>query len=203
MDINELEKSLSKTETQAKSTKKEQTTKKKSKHTKNDESTSSIKTESITDNDGEEIEQVVKSVSNEKSSSKREKKSKSKKKKQLSSYASDFEDATSVTYKKKEPTRSTQNAEIQVDPTDLLRNGHVLNSISCFNPSSILLASTAYLSNETTLRDLNQISGYSMINKAFNDLIKMNVVFINNFLITQRNLYEEQLKSIQPKEAQF
>ena len=95
---------------------------------------------------------------------------------------------------------STSNAEIQVDPTDLLKNADIMNSINVYNPSSILLATTSHLNQAATLKDLNQLTGYTMINQAFNDLIKMNLGFVSNFLASQRNLYEQQIKSIQPKE---
>ena len=97
--------------------------------------------------------------------------------------------------------KQTSNAEIQVDPTDLLKNSDMLNAINVYDPSSILLATTSHLNTAATLKDLNQLTGYTMINQAFNDLIKMNLSFVGNFLTSQRNLYEQQIKSIRPKEV--
>jgi hypothetical protein len=38
-----------------------------------------------------------------------------------------------------------------------------------------------------------------MMKHAFNDLIRANLNFVKNFLATQRNMYEIQMQSIQPK----
>jgi len=175
-----------------------------------DKSTTTIETESITDNDVDEVYEVetVKTESDEEPT---RTKTNIKQQRFLAvqrSYNSDFEtEATSAAQLKSRKQLSfaefkqTNNAQIQVDPTDLLKNSDMLNSINVYNPSSILLATTSHLNTAATLKDLNQLTGYTMINQAFNDLIKMNLSFVSNFLISQRNLYEQQIKSIRPKEV--
>lgn len=106
--------------------------------------------------------------------------------------------ATSTTAKAKKSTPKT-NVEVQVDQNDLLKYSDLLKSVNVYNPSSLLLSSMAYLNDSTSLRDLNQLTGYNLINQTFNDLIKMNLSYLKNFLSMQRNLYEQQIQSIQPK----
>lgn len=96
-------------------------------------------------------------------------------------------------------TQTKSNAEVQVDTVDLLKYSNLLKSVNVYNPSSLLLASVSHFDDSSTLRDLNQLTGYNMINSTFNDLIKMNLNFMKNFLSAQRNLYEQQVYSIQPK----
>lgn len=98
---------------------------------------------------------------------------------------------------------ATSNAEIQCDPTDLLRNHSLLNTVNVYNPSSILLATASHLNSENTLRDLNQITGYQMINQTFNDILKVNINFVKNFLSAQRSMYEQQISTIQPKPREY
>lgn len=94
--------------------------------------------------------------------------------------------------------RKMTSTEIQVDPKDLLKYSDVLKSVNVYNPSSLVLSSLTFFNDSTTLRDLNQITGYNMINQTFNDLIKMNLNFLRTFLATQRTLYEQQVQSIHP-----
>ena len=96
---------------------------------------------------------------------------------------------------------ASSNAEVQVDTADLLKYSHLLKSVSMYNPSSLLLATVSHfdhVDHTATLRDLNQLTGYNMINQTFNDLIKYNLNFMKNFLAAQRSLYEQQIQSIQP-----
>ena len=79
----------------------------------------------------------------------------------------------------------------------------MLNTVNVYNPSSILLATTSHLNDNRTLNDLNQMTGYTMINQAFNDILKVNVNFVKNFLSAQRSLYEQQISSIRPKPMDF
>jgi hypothetical protein len=75
----------------------------------------------------------------------------------------------------------------------------LLNTVNVYNPSSLLLASVSHFDDSTaTLRDLNQLTGYNMINQTFNDMFKYNLNFMKNFLAAQRSLYEQQIHSIQP-----
>lgn len=90
-------------------------------------------------------------------------------------------------------------AEAQVDTHDLIKYSDVLRRVNVYNPSSLLLSSLSFFDHSSSLRDLNQLTGYNLINETFNDLIKMNLSFFKNFLTTQRTLYEQQLQSIQPK----
>lgn len=91
-----------------------------------------------------------------------------------------------------------KDAEIQVNTNDLFKNSDLVRSLNIYNPSSLLLSSLAQF-DQINLRDLNQITGYNMINHAFNDLFRANLNFVRNFLTTQRNMYESQMESIQPK----
>ncbi len=115
-----------------------------------------------------------------------------KEKKQLSFYEA-----------KLKPIAQTSNAEIQCDPTDLLRNSTLMNTVNVYNPSSILLATASHLNSENTLRDLNQITGYTMINQAFTDILRVNINFVKNFLSAQRSMYEQQINTIQPKPRDY
>ena len=114
------------------------------------------------------------------------------KKKQLS-FASEIKPTTRT-----RTSAILRDAEIQVNTNDLFKNSDLVRSLNIYNPSSILLSSLAQF-DQVNLRDLNQITGYNMINHAFNDLFKANLNFIKNFLATQRNMYEIQMQSIQPK----
>jgi hypothetical protein len=107
----------------------------------------------------------------------------------------------------RKPSSSTirpisNNAQVQVDTADLLAYSNVLKSVNVYNPSSLLMATVSHFdrdnSSTATLRELNQLTGYNMINQTFNDLIKYNVNFMKNFLQAQRSLYESQVQSIQP-----
>ena len=98
---------------------------------------------------------------------------------------------------KKRPTTSTM--EVQVDTHDLLKYSDVLKSVNVYNPSSLILSSLSFFNDSSSLRDLDQLTGFNLINQTFNDLIGMNLSFFKNFLNTQRTLYEQQLMSIQPK----
>lgn len=137
---------------------------------------------------------------------------------QQKSYYDDFETDQDVTSRAETSTRRKQlsfadregsrrgksslsltNVEIQVDPNDLLKHSQLIKSVNAYNPSSLILATVSYLNDSSSLRDLNQITGYNLINQTFNDLIRMNLNFMKNFLNTQRNLYEQQIQSIQPK----
>ena len=99
--------------------------------------------------------------------------------------------------------KPTSNAECQCDPADLLKNSQLLNTVNVYNPSSILLATTSHLNDPHTLKDLNQLTGYTMINQAFNDILKVNINFVKNFLGAQRSLYEQQISSIKPKPRDY
>jgi hypothetical protein len=173
------------------------------------ESKSSIETESITDNDADVYQDEYtkpNQISESENELTRTKASVSKHRhasaRLQQTYNSDFE--TEATLKSSrninKPSVQKRNAEIQVDPTDLLKNSEFLTTVNVYNPSSILLATTSHLNTASTLKDLNQLTGYTMINQAFNDLMKMNLSFVSNFLTSQRNLYEQQIKSIRPKE---
>jgi len=121
-------------------------------------------------------------------------------KKQLSFFA--------TTEFRPEETASRRPAETatrgcQVDPQDLLKNSSLLNTVNVYNPSSILLATTSHLNSATTLKELNQVTGYCMINQAFNDILKVNINFVQNFLGAQRSLYEQQISSIKPKPRDY
>jgi hypothetical protein len=128
---------------------------------------------------------------------------------QSKSYYEDFETDQDVTFRdsarhKKQLSfasdfKTYKSTEIQVDSNDLLKHSDLLRSVNAYNPSSLLLASVTHLHDQTTLRELNQITGYNLINQSFNDLIKMNLNFMRNFLNVQRTLYEQQIQSIQPK----
>ncbi|RNA01078.1 hypothetical protein BpHYR1_051587 [Brachionus plicatilis] len=98
-----------------------------------------------------------------------------------------------------ENKKEVNSIEIQVDPNDLLRHSDLIRSVNVYNPSSLLLASVSFLNQGTNLKDLNQLTGFNLINQTFNDLIRMNVNFMKNFLATQKSLYEQQIASIQPK----
>lgn len=119
-------------------------------------------------------------------------------KKQLS-----FFDTTNYEPQQKFKPVSSANAGCQVDPTDLLKNSQLLNTVNVYNPSSILLATTSHLNSQQTLNDLNQMTGYTMINQAFNDILKVNVNFVKNFLGAQRSLYEQQINSIRPTRTDY
>lgn len=174
------------------------------------ESKSTIDTESITDNDADVYQDEytkTNQISESENELTRKKASLSKHRyasaRQQQTYNSDFEtEATLKSLRKinKPSIQQKRNAEIQVDPTDLLKNSEFLTTVNVYNPSSILLATTSHLNTASTLKDLNQLTGYTMINQAFNDLMKMNLSFVSNFLTSQRNLYEQQIKSIRPKE---
>ncbi len=97
----------------------------------------------------------------------------------------------------------TTTASCQVDPQDLLKNSSLLNTVNVYNPSSILLATTSHLNSGATLKDLNQVTGYCMINQAFNEILKVNINFVQNFLGAQRALYEQQISSIKPKPRDY
>ena len=99
--------------------------------------------------------------------------------------------------KKRATTTSTM--EVQVDTHDLLKYSDVLKSVNVYNPSSLILSSLSFFNDSSSLRDLDQLTGFNLINQTFNDLIGMNLNFFKNFLNTQRTLYEQQLQSIQPK----
>lgn len=96
-------------------------------------------------------------------------------------------------------SRAATTAEAQVDTHDLLKYSDILKSVNVYNPSSLVLSSLAFFNDSSSLGDLNQLTGYNLINQTFNDLIGMNLNFFKNFLATQRALYEQQLQSIQPK----
>lgn len=125
------------------------------------------------------------------------------------SYYEDFEtdqDFTTVSRTEKSKRKHLSfvenkkvNMEVQVDPNDLLKNSDLIRSVNAYNPSSLLLASVTYLNEGSNLKDLNQLTGFNLINQTFNDLIRMNVNFMKNFLSTQKSLYEQQIASIQPK----
>jgi hypothetical protein len=91
--------------------------------------------------------------------------------------------------------RSTSDAEIQVDSGDLFKNSNLLKSINIYSPSAILLDMLAPKMSS----DLNELNGYAMISRAFDETIKMNLNFMKNFLSAQRTFYEKQIESIQPK----
>ncbi|CAF0742232.1 unnamed protein product [Brachionus calyciflorus] len=95
--------------------------------------------------------------------------------------------------------KELNNIEVQVDPNDLLKHSDLIRSVNAYNPSSLLLASVTFLNEKSNLKDLNQLTGFNLINQTFNDLIRMNVNFMKNFLATQKSLYEQQIASIQPK----
>lgn len=99
--------------------------------------------------------------------------------------------------KKRATTTSTM--EVQVDTHDLLKYSDVLKSVNVYNPSSLILSSLSFFNDSSSLSDLDQLTGFNLINQTFNDLIGMNLSFFKNFLNTQRTLYEQQLQSIQPK----
>ena len=99
--------------------------------------------------------------------------------------------------------RPNTNAECQCDPIDLLKNSDLMKTVNVYNPSSILLATSTHLNDTATLRDLNQLTGYTMFNQAFNDILKININFVKNFLSAQRNLYEQQISSIKPKHKDY
>ena len=130
------------------------------------------------------------------------------------SYYEDFEstemDATTRKSDKKHRTvhiekkaRPTTNAECQCDAIDLLKNSDLMKTVNVYNPSSILLATSTHLKDTARLRDLNQLTGYTMFNQAFNDILKININFVKNFLSAQRNLYEQQISSIKPKHKDY
>jgi hypothetical protein len=143
----------------------------------------------------------------EKKERKKSKKSKKDKKHRRSFSASSVSSEVSKSSRKatRKSNRQTtdrmtiSNAEIQVDPTDMLKHTDLYKSVGSFNPSSLMIASLSYLNDETNLNDLNQLTGYNLINQSYNDLIRMNLSFFRNFLTVQRSLYQQQIASIKPK----
>jgi hypothetical protein len=125
------------------------------------------------------------------------------------SYFEDFETDPDLTISRPDSSRRkqlsfaaekvpTKSVEIQVNTNDLFKHSDLVKSLNIYNPSSLLLSSLSQF-DQVNLRDLNQITGYNMINHAFNDLFRANLNFVRNFLATQRNMYEIQMQSIQPK----
>jgi hypothetical protein len=91
------------------------------------------------------------------------------------------------------------NAEVQVEPSDLLKHSALYKSVGSTNPASLVLASLTYLDDATSLGDLDKLTGFNLINQSYNDLVKMNLGFFRNFLAVQRALYLQQVASIKPK----
>ena len=230
LDINEYEKSISRTEKKKSlksesehSIKKKDKTKKSSFKRKETPSlldksiASSVHTEVSSSDESERTRREKKSTARSGYESSRTEKSRrnrhSTKISEKTYYQDDFDTERDLTPKRKDysynkrnkpistkrTTVETTNAEIQCDPVDLLKNSDFAKTISVFNPSSIVLANT-FLNNSSSLKELNELTGYTLFNQAFNDLIKINVNFVKNFLATQRALYEQQIKSIQPRE---
>lgn len=139
----------------------------------------------------------------------RRKDKKKKKNRSSSSTASTVSDDQTSTATLRPPRRredkitermTISNAEIQVDPSELLKYTDLFKSMSITpNPSSLLISSLTYLNDSTTLNDLHQLTGYNLINQTYNDLIRMNLNFFKSFLAVQRQLYQQQINSIKPK----
>jgi hypothetical protein len=136
-----------------------------------------------------------------KSDKKKKKKHTHRKSESASSIASEVSKSSRKSARKSKITEkmTISNAEIQVDPTDMLKHSDLYKSVGSFNPSSLMIASLSYLNDETNLNDLNQLTGYNLINQSYTDLIRMNLNFFRNFLAVQRSLYQQQIASIKPK----
>jgi hypothetical protein len=123
----------------------------------------------------------------------------------LTSLTSNTTTITKISKKNKKNKKDKQKelkttVEIQVDQTDLIKHTDLYKSVGMYpNPSSLVIASLSYLNDSTNLTELNQLTGYNLVNSAYTDLIKMNLNFFRNFLTVQRALYQQQLNSIQPK----
>ena len=136
------------------------------------------------------------------SEKKNKKKDKKKKKKRNSSTSSDASGKSSSrrgVVKAITSRMAVSNAEIQVDPSDILKHSDLYKSVGTCNPSSLIISSLTYLNDSTNLNDLNQLTGFNMINQTYSDLIRMNLNFFRNFLTVQRSLYQQQVNSIKPK----
>lgn len=93
-----------------------------------------------------------------------------------------------------EPER--RSMQTQVDDMDLVKNSPAFSqNLNVYSPFS--------LGPLMQLQNLDNIVQYNVINHTFNDIIKMNLDFMKNFLSVQRQLYENEIKSIKPKKYSF
>lgn len=84
-----------------------------------------------------------------------------------------------------------KSAQVQVDDLELMRHSDLVKNLSLYSPFS--------LGTQVPLADLNNLIEFNVVNNSFNDIIKMNLSFMKNFLSTQRQLYESEIRNIKPR----
>ena len=92
--------------------------------------------------------------------------------------------------KSKEKLRASSTAksvETQCNDIDLLKNSNLFVESPLFTPFSVAGKRV----------DWNQYLDLNVANNAFNDLMKMNLDFMKNFINIQRQMYENEMRSLQ------
>lgn len=84
-----------------------------------------------------------------------------------------------------------KSAQVQVDDLELMRHSDLVKNLSLYSPFS--------LGTQVPLSDLNNLIEFNVVNNSFNDIIKMNLAFMKNFLSTQRQMYESEIRNIKPR----
>jgi hypothetical protein len=93
----------------------------------------------------------------------------------------------------KQATRKTKTIETQVGDNDFIDKHDLISSLNFYTPSSYLSTKKAYLTN------LNRMIEFNTVNHAVDEMIRMNIQFLKNFLATQRIMYESELESMKPE----
>jgi len=95
--------------------------------------------------------------------------------------------ATLIKPRTKYLTTSAKSVEIQVNDVDLLKNSNLFIDTPLFTPFSVASKRV----------DWNQYLDLNVANNAFNDLMKMNLEFMKNFINIQRQMYENEMRNLQ------
>jgi hypothetical protein len=93
----------------------------------------------------------------------------------------------------KHQTIKTKTIQTQVGDTDFVDKHDLINSLEFYTPSSYLNTKKAYLNN------LNRMIEFNTVNHAVDEMIRMNIQFLKNFLTTQRIMYESELEGMKPE----
>ena len=91
--------------------------------------------------------------------------------------------------KTKSSSISAKSVEIQVNDVDLLKNSNLFIDTPLFTPFSVASKKV----------DWNQYLDLNVANNAFNDLMKMNLDFMKNFINIQRQMYENEMRDLQQR----
>ena len=95
--------------------------------------------------------------------------------------------ATLIKPRTKYSTTSAKSVEIQVNDVDLLKHSNLFIDTPLFTPFSVASKRV----------DWNQYLDLNVANNAFNDLMKMNLDFMKNFINIQRQMYENEMRNLQ------